>query len=76
MRALLSNLAVALFVGLFLALRALAIPAEGGWVQLALAGEIVLALALYGVVLARVMQGRKDDAGCTSTCGEQEEGER
>jgi Leucine Rich repeat len=46
MRALLSKPALALFVGLFLALLALAILAEGGWVQLALAGEIVLVLAL------------------------------
>jgi hypothetical protein len=54
MPALLHSLAVAPFVGLFLALLALAILAEGGWMQLALAANIVLVLALYGVVLGRV----------------------
>jgi hypothetical protein len=58
----LSHLALALFVGLFLALPALAILAEGGWVQLALAADGVLHLALYGQVLARVGEGQKEDA--------------
>jgi hypothetical protein len=64
MRALLSKLAVTLFVGLFLALLLLAMLDQGtGWQRFAIAGEVVMALALFGVQLGRWRDERGKDTG-------------
>jgi hypothetical protein len=60
----LSKLAVTLFVGLFLALLLLAVLDQGtGWQRFAIAGEIVMAFAPFGVQLGRVRDERGEDIG-------------